>query len=406
MALFIERHSQITFLEVLAEDFHNSKCIPRLLLNFAEKGMEFIVHSTSLNLAGAQPPEPTRLAHVNEIARALNAVCVSDHIAFVKAPGLATGHLVPPRRTSASLRHLLYNLEIAREHLQLPLVLENIATTFDWPNNEMSEAAFLREALEKSDSKLLLDVSNLFANAHNLTFDYENYLNALPLDRLFYVHIAGGIFKQGLYHDTHCHSLKEESLAVLRELAKRKVIPRVLLERDDDFSCLEEIEGELAAIEKVIKETPIAYCTVPPPLPPEAGPTKAKQTPLNPDELANLAREQTQLVQALMVTGLAPAGFDSERITEAYQALRRKRVRTMKRACAALEKIFQTESALDSALAIYMNAHPSVSLLGPAGDALNFVLELSQGKLKVEGLEKNKDYKFLVEQATKLKHPT
>ena len=130
----------------------------------------------------------------------------------------------------------------------MPLALENIASLFEWPGAEMDEAAFLTEALERTESLLLLDVENVYANARNHGWDAVRFLNAIPLERIAYVHVAGGVERGGLYHDSHAHRVPPAVLDLLEELCARVAVPGVLLERDDCFPCEEELNAELDAI--------------------------------------------------------------------------------------------------------------------------------------------------------------
>ena len=101
---------------------------------------------------------------------------------------------------------LVANARAARRALPVPLALENIAALLEWPGAEMDEAIFLAEALERADALLLLDVANVYANARNHGWDPLAYLDRLPLERLAYVHVAGGVERGGLYHDSHAAS--------------------------------------------------------------------------------------------------------------------------------------------------------------------------------------------------------
>ncbi len=49
----------------------------------------------------------------------------------------------------------------------MPVALEPIAALFDWPDDELSEADFLVELLDRTGAWLLLDVANVYANATN-----------------------------------------------------------------------------------------------------------------------------------------------------------------------------------------------------------------------------------------------
>lgn len=248
LARFIEQQENLQFVEIVAEDFMHLECIPQALRDLQKRGVTIIPHSLSLSVGGAERVAVKRIEHLNSLAKYFDSPFVSDHIAFVRAGNIESGHLLPVRRTEANLAVICENVYSVKAGLSVPFVLENIATTFDWPDNEMDEATFVTAVLEQTDSRLLLDVSNLFANSHNLNFDAIGYLQALPLERLEYVHMAGGIFKNGLYHDSHCHSLKEQSLKLLSALKGICSVPRVMLERDDSFPSMAELSDELEAI--------------------------------------------------------------------------------------------------------------------------------------------------------------
>jgi uncharacterized protein (UPF0276 family) len=74
------------------------------------------------------------------------------------------------------------------------------------------------------------------------------FLDNLPLERLAYVHVAGGLERSGLYHDTHTAPVPRPVLDLLEELSARTVVPGVLLERDDDFPTEQELNAELDAL--------------------------------------------------------------------------------------------------------------------------------------------------------------
>ena len=123
------------------------------------------------------------------------------------------------------LELLVANVSAAQEVLPVPLALENVATLLDWPHPEMDEATFLTEVLERTGALLLLDIANVHANARNHGWDPLAYLDRIPLDRVAYVHIAGGVEREGLYHDTHAHPIASPVFELLEELAARTAFP-------------------------------------------------------------------------------------------------------------------------------------------------------------------------------------
>ena len=251
LALAIERRETLGFIEVTAENIQLDD-IPPALTRMVTRGVPVIVHGLSLSLGGAERPDPRRLDHLARVAERLNARLVSEHLAFVRADGLEAGHLLPVPRTREALEVIVDNVAWARSLLPFPLALENIATLVEWPGAEMDEASFLSELLGRTDTGLLFDVSNMYANARNGGWDPVSALARLPLDRLAYVHVAGGTVRDDLYHDTHAHPIGAGPLAFLEELCSRIEPPGVMLERDDAFPRGDELDAELEAIQQAI----------------------------------------------------------------------------------------------------------------------------------------------------------
>lgn len=248
IALAIERRQDLGFIEVVAEDLDPHGPIPAPIERLRRRGVAVVLHGVTLSLGGAEPLDRARLDALARLAERLDAPLVSEHIAFVRGGGRETGHLLPLPRTREAVELVVANIREARAALPVPLALENIATLFEWPNPEMDEAAFLTEVLERADALLLLDIENVYANARNHGYDPHEFLTRIPLERLAYVHVAGGVEREGLYHDTHTHDIPAAVLDLLSELAARNEVPGVLLERDGRFPPDARLNAELDAI--------------------------------------------------------------------------------------------------------------------------------------------------------------
>lgn len=242
----------VDWVEVVAENL-NARRLPKSIQMLREQGTPVLPHAVTLSLGGAETVAPWRVRHVAEVAEALDAPLVSDHVAFVRAGGLEAGHLMPVPRTREALDVLVDNVRKVQAELPVPLALENIAALLDWPNQELTEGQFLAELVARTECFLLVDVANLYANAHNVGVEPTRFLADLPLERMAYVHVAGGVWRDGLYHDTHAHPVLPEVLELLGELCGRSTPPGVLLERDDRFPDDAELAGELSAIRAVVE---------------------------------------------------------------------------------------------------------------------------------------------------------
>ncbi|MGE3286631.1 MAG: DUF692 family multinuclear iron-containing protein [Pseudonocardia sp.] len=352
----------LAFCEVIAEAVDPASP-PRAVAELRARGVAVVPHGVRLSLGSAEAVEADRVTHLAATAAALGAPLVSEHVAFVRSRGREAGHLLQVPRTRAALDALAANVARLQAELDVPLALEPIASLLDWPEDEYTEAEFLAALLDRTGARLLLDVANVHANAVNRGRDPEAVLDTLPLDRVAYVHVAGGAVRpDGLYHDTHTHPVPGPVLALLRSLRERlPADPPVLLERDGAYPAAGQLRAEFAEI--VEAAAPAGAAPVRPPaggrpsgeVPARAGvslaavPVGARSdratlagASLAPvpvgasSDRATLAAAQARLLDALVAGAPDPPGFDPHRLDATRAALLRKRAGEVARAWPSL----------------------------------------------------------------------
>ncbi|MFH8882815.1 DUF692 domain-containing protein [Streptomyces californicus] len=345
----VEALAGIDWVEAVAENLCADH-LPDSLVRLRERGITVVPHGVALGLGGADRPDPDRLAALAARAGLLGAPLVTEHIAFVRAggpltasPGLEAGHLLPVPRTWDALDVLCENVRIAQDSLPVPLALENIAALITWPDEELTEGQFLAELVERTGVRLLIDVANLHTNHVNLGQDPAKALDELPVEAIAYVHVAGGIEKNGVWHDTHAHPVTAPVLEVLAELRSRVDPPGVLLERDDAFPPARELAGELDAIRVTLRRAaPPAGYPAPPAVVPAApaSPSPAASAP----SVSEAARDRTAVAQTALLSALvagtpAPAGFDPARLRVQSRSLAAKRADVVAKVAPELPEI-------------------------------------------------------------------
>lgn len=248
LAPAIDRREDLGFVELFAEHLDPRDPLPREVRALQGRGVQVVLHSTRLSLGSAEPVSRRELEGLARLAEATGACLVSDHVCFVRARGKEAGHMLPLPFCGAALEALCENVLAAQKLLPAPLALENIAALVAFPGSELSEPAFLSALFERTGALFLLDLANLHANALNHGYDPLDWLDLAPLTRLAYVHLAGGVTRGGLYHDTHLHPLPPGPLALLAALRRRVPVPGAMLERDGRFPPRAELFLELDAI--------------------------------------------------------------------------------------------------------------------------------------------------------------
>jgi hypothetical protein len=248
IAGFVAELPGLRFVEVVAESVPAAGPPPPALAALRDRGVAVVPHGVRLSLGSAEPVEPERVSRFARVAELLDAPLASEHIAFVRAGGVEAGHLLPLPRTREAVDAVVANVARVQAELTVPLALEPIAALFDWPDDELDEAQFLGEILDRTGALLLLDIANVHANAHNRGTDPLDLLDRLPLDRVGYVHVAGGAAHDGIYHDTHTDPVPDAVLELVAELSARHRPPALLLERDGHYPPAAALRGELDAI--------------------------------------------------------------------------------------------------------------------------------------------------------------
>ncbi|MFI5638358.1 DUF692 domain-containing protein [Streptomyces goshikiensis] len=384
----VERLPGLDWVEVVAENICPGH-LPASLLRLRERGVRVVPHGVSLGLGGAHRPDPEKLAALGERAVALGAPLVTEHIAFVRtttpAPVLEAGHLLPVPRTRDALDVLCENVRIAQDALPVPLALENIAALISWPGEEMTEGRFLSELVERTGVRLLIDVANLHTNRVNRGEDPAAVLDAIPLEALAYVHVAGGFERDGVWHDTHAHPVPGVVLDVLAQLRRRVDPPGVLLERDDDFPPEGELAGELEAIRGVLdpagSRPPVSLRAPAPASAADPAPEPVAQDApgATPEPVPDAARTRVGLAQAALLSALVagtpvPEGFDRQRIRVQSRSLAAKRAGVVAKVAPELPGILGGEKAYREAFLAYARNRPMTG--GYRRDALDFAEHL------------------------------
>ncbi|MDW4913910.1 DUF692 domain-containing protein [Streptomyces californicus] len=424
----VEALAGIDWVEAVAENLCADH-LPDSLVRLRERGVTVVPHGVALGLGGADRPDPGRLAALAARAELLGAPLVTEHIAFVRAggpltasPGLEAGHLLPVPRTWDALDVLCENVRIAQDSLPVPLALENIAALITWPDEELTEGQFLAELVERTGVRLLIDVANLHTNHVNLGQDPAKALDELPVEAIAYVHVAGGVEKNGVWHDTHAHPVTAPVLEVLAELRSRVDPPGVLLERDDAFPPARELAGELDAIRATLRKaappagsqapvgSPARTVTVPaapapapsvsapptpapsvsapsvsaPPAPappvsaqptpaPSVSAPSASAPPAPASSVSDAARDRTAVAQTALLSALvagtpAPAGFDPARLRVQSRSLAAKRADVVAKVAPELPEILG--DGYRAAFLAYAGGRPMSG--GYRRDALDF----------------------------------
>ena len=121
------------------------------------------------------------------------------------------------------------------------------ALFFTINNSRFMIGDFVNAVLAEADCDLLLDVNNIYVNSINHGYDADAFLDALPGERIAYIHVAGHYDEApDLKIDTHGAAVIDPVWRLLERAYACFGVRPTLIERDFNFPPLAELIGEVA----------------------------------------------------------------------------------------------------------------------------------------------------------------
>lgn len=215
------------------------------------------VHGVGLSLASFERPDTAHLQRLAEVIRRTEAALVSEHLAWSVMQGNYLPDLLPFPRSHESLQCIARNIDITQNALQRRILIEN-PSLYVRLEHDYSEAEFLTELVRRTGCGLLLDVNNAYISAHNLGSDVQAYLDALPVQAIGEIHLAGHAPDENaaslLLIDTHAAPVCEAVWSLYGQLIER-IGPRpTLIERDDNLPTFDELLVERQCAAQVLEQ--------------------------------------------------------------------------------------------------------------------------------------------------------
>ena len=244
----------VDFVEVISENFMIDGGRPRDILDRVRERHPVALHGVSMSIGSADGPNDDYLHRLKALADHVDPLFVSDHLCWTKIAGFNAHDLLPLPYTEEALDIVCANIAHAQDMLERTLLIENPSTYLRFAEPDFEEADFIAAMCERTGCHLLLDVNNVFVNATNHGFDALAWLDAIPLDRVRQIHLAGHSKGSGnMLIDTHDEPVSAP-VWTLYETVLRRVGPvATMIERDDAIPPLAELLTELDTARSVAR---------------------------------------------------------------------------------------------------------------------------------------------------------
>jgi uncharacterized protein (UPF0276 family) len=222
-----------------------------------------LAHGVGFPVGGQCAPDNRGVTLFAQHSRNLGALHCSEHLSFNRSASDGrsshAGFLLPPRQTWSTVEAAVAHIRSYQDVVATPFLVESGVSYLRPAPNELDDASFLGEIVERADCGLLLDLHNLLGNERNGRQSVADVIDGLPLDRVLEVHVAGGFEYSGYWLDAHSGPCDDELMAILAA-----TLPRLRNVRAVIFEALpnhlmemgaQGLRQQLEAIHRIVDES-------------------------------------------------------------------------------------------------------------------------------------------------------
>ena len=245
--LIAEPPTNVDFFEVAPENWIGAGGkLGKQFSRFTER-YAFICHGLSLSLGSPAPLDEDFVRQVKDFLDRHGILLYSEHLSYCSDEGHLYD-LMPIPFTEEAIDYVAQRIHRVQDILERRMIIENVSY-YAAPGAELAEIDFINAVLEKADCDLLLDVNNIYVNSINHNYDAEDFLRALPAQRVKYFHIAGHYVEaEDLRVDTHGADVCDPVWDLLDVAYEHCGVVPTLLERDFNIPPLAELYKEMDII--------------------------------------------------------------------------------------------------------------------------------------------------------------
>ena len=189
-------------------------------------GRPLLSHGVGYPVGGTSAPDPDGVAAAARSAHEVEASHWSEHLSFNRVGGGGSerfaGYLLPPVPTPESAYAAIGHIGRYQDRLDRPFLVETPTSYVRAVPGDLTDGEYVATIAEGADCGILLDLHNIWANELNGRQSVADFLDAIPLERVREVHVAGGDSLGDVYLDSHVGPVAPEVL----DLARR-VLPRL-----------------------------------------------------------------------------------------------------------------------------------------------------------------------------------
>lgn len=241
----------VDWFEIMTEDYMSVSGRPLYFLEQIRQHYSIVMHGVSLSIGSIDPLNREYLTKFKQLIKKIEPAWVSDHLCWTGIHGLNTHDLLPLPYTEESLKHVVERVKQVQDFLGQQILLENPSTYIEFSTSQLTEWDFMRELAIQADCLILLDVNNIYVSAFNHGFKADDYLQAIPVERVGQFHLAGHENFGNHIIDTHNQPVIDPVWDLFIKAVQRFGDISTMIERDDNIPEFPELFAELQYAKKI-----------------------------------------------------------------------------------------------------------------------------------------------------------
>lgn len=253
----LDARPEVGFFEVHAENYMVEGGPFHHFLGRIREHYPLSLHGVGLSIGAQGALDEAHLARLVALIQRYEPVAFSEHLAWSSHGDMFLNDLLPLSYDPTTLRRVCEHIDRVQDRLGRRMLLENQATYLEFDTSTMSETQFLTEVLQRTGCGLLLDVNNVHVSCVNHGRDAHAYIDALPLDAVGEIHLAGFTPDRDaagapLLIDSHGAPVADVVWALYERAVDRIGPTATLLERDNDVPALPTLLVEVQRAQRVL----------------------------------------------------------------------------------------------------------------------------------------------------------
>ena len=250
----LEQLPAVGWLEVHSENYFGAGGQPLHFLERLRAHYPLSLHGVGLSLGSADALNLDHLGKIKALAQRFEPALVSEHLCWSSVNGRHLNDLLPLPYTEEALDHVCGHISQAQDFLGRQILVENVSSYLQFTESTIPEWEFVAEVSRQTGCGILLDVNNIYVNSVNHGFDPRHFLEAIPVNAVQEIHLAGFDDNGQCLIDTHGKPVSDPVWALYRKAVARFGRVPALIEWDTDIPELAVLLDEAAKADALMQE--------------------------------------------------------------------------------------------------------------------------------------------------------